>query len=367
MPQKMIAVFTRSLGVPSQTFVRQNIENLNEGETVVICRYLVGDPFAWISRSRVLVLSRYPRWTWVLRIILFCWRKKIRFAVVEFLHWSCEMQPYLDFLKLPYVALGHGFDVSRYLKSKEGYAEHLGQLFSAKGILVPSEFLKAVLLKRTCLSYDKIEVLPCGVDLNRFAFSSTVSRGNLVFVGRFVEKKGPLLLLEAFKKSLDSGAPLHLRLGGDGPLLDAAKAYVMEQGLSERVTFLGILSHEAVYQEIRSATAVLQHSITAVNGDTEGLPVILQEALAVGTPVVTTKHSGIPEIITHGRHGYLVHEKDVDGMANAIIQVSQLSEDAYTDMRSACRLRAETLLSCERRIDWLEAQIAEWTQAPNRD
>jgi colanic acid/amylovoran biosynthesis glycosyltransferase len=357
MKSKTIAIFTERLGKQSETFVRQNIERLNGGETVVVCRYLVDAPFDWIAESRVLVLGRYPRWTWGAHIAWFCWRHRVGFAVVEFLNWACALQPFFRFLGLRYVALGHGFDVSRYLQSKEGYAERLNRLSSAVALLVPSEFLKSVLLQATRLPAGQVAALPCGVDLSRFAFSPSALRGRLVFVGRFVEKKAPLLLLEAFKCARHSGAALQLRLGGDGPLLDAAQAYVIEQGLSEHVTFLGVLSHAAVYEEIRSATAVVQHSITAANGDTEGLPVILQEALAVGTPVVATEHSGIPEIVTHGRHGYLVAEKDVTGMAAAMVQVSQLPDAAYAAMRQACRVQAETLLSRDRRIDWIDAQI----------
>ena len=134
---------------------------------------------------------------------------------------------------------------------------------------------------------------------------------------------------------------------------------MIEQGLSEHVTFLGSLSHEVVLDEIRMATAVVQHSITAENGDTEGLPVILQEALAVGTPIVSTYHSGIPEIVEQHRHGFLVAEKDVSEMADAMIQVSQLPQASYSAMRQACHLQAETLLSCDRRIDWINEQINE--------
>lgn len=359
MSHEKIAVFTKRLGKQSETFVRQNVERLNGGRTVVVCRYLVDAPLKWVPESCVLVLSKYPRWTWGVLIVWFCRHHRVRFAVVEFLDWACEMRPFIRFLGLRYIALGHGFDVSRYLQSKEGYAERLNRLSSARALLVPSEFLKSVLVQATRLSHSQIEALPCGVDLNRFAFSPSVVRGRLVFIGRFVEKKAPLLLLEAFKQAVESGALLHLRLGGDGPLLDATKAYVMEKKLSEHVVFLGELSHDAVCEEIRAATAVVQHSITAKNGDTEGLPVILQEALAVGTPIVSTQHSGIPEIVTHGRHGYLVPEKDVSGMASAMIQVSQLSGAAYAAMRKACRLQAETLLSCDRRVDWIQAQIDE--------
>ena len=136
MKPRKIAIFRKRLGQYSETFVRQDIEHLNGGETVVVCRYLVDAPFDWIAESRVLVLGRYPRWTWGAHIAWFCWRHRVGFAVVEFLDWACEMQPFIRFLGLRYVALGHGFDVSRYLQSKEGYAERLNCLSSAAALLL---------------------------------------------------------------------------------------------------------------------------------------------------------------------------------------------------------------------------------------
>ena len=355
--RESVAIFTKRLGKYSETFIRQNIEQLNGGETVVVCRYLVDAGTAWLDSSRVLVLGKYPRFFWGPLIALFCFKHRVRFAVVEFLDWACDMEPYLRFLRLNYVALGHGFDVSRYIVSLEGYAKRLNQLTTASGILVPSEFLKAILLKATRFDPQLVHALPCGVDLSRFTFSEVYDRKRFVFIGRFVEKKAPLLLLKAFKHAVDAGADIYLSMGGDGPLLDDSRAYVNSAGLAGRVTFQGVLNSEAVLTEISSACAVVQHSITAENGDTEGLPVILQESLAVGTPVIATYHSGIPEIVQDQRHGYLVDEKDVEAMGRAFLQIVQMTDRDYMEMRRCCRLQAEACLSHERRVQWIQSLI----------
>lgn len=359
-----VGVFTRRLGALSETFVRRNIELLNDGRTVVVCRYLGEAPFDWIDESRVLVLSRFRRWTWGVRIACFCWKHRVRFAVVEFLDWACDMQPYLDFLRLPYLALGHGYDVSRYLRSRDGYSEKLSRLKSARAILLPSLFLKRMLLRGSGLEPRLICALPCGVNLERFAYSEYYRRNHLVFIGRFVEKKAPLLLLEAFRRAINRGAELTLEMGGEGPLIAEARAFVSQYALSDCVTFRGALGHDEVRERLGTAMAVVQHSVTAADGDTEGLPVVLQEALAVGAPVIATRHAGIPEIIDDRKHGFLVEERDVEGMAAAMCALAELSESAYHGMRRACRGQAEEKLSRSRRINWIDEQIREeWGNA----
>jgi Glycosyl transferases group 1 len=90
------------------------------------------------------------------------------------------------------------------------------------------------------------------------------------------------------------------------------------------VTFLGEQPHDVVAAELRGARAFVQHSITAVDGDSEGLPNSVLEASATGIPVVSTRHAGIPEIVVDGTTGYLVDEHDVPAM---VTQMERLLGD----------------------------------------
>jgi glycosyltransferase involved in cell wall biosynthesis len=108
---------------------------------------------------------------------------------------------------------------------------------------------------------------------------------------------------------------------GSGPLEDKCAALVRENGLGDKVCLLGVQSPDQVANAMRKASLFVQHSVTSEDGDTEGLPVAILEAMASALPVIATRHSGIPEAVIEGETGILVDEHDVSGMANAIISL----------------------------------------------
>ena len=112
--------------------------------------------------------------------------------------------------------------------------------------------------------------------------------------------------------------------GGGGELFEACVILVRALGLSDRVECKGVLSHEEVALEMRQARVFVQHSVTTPeNGDMEGKPVAVMEAMASGLPVVTTRHSGLTELIEDDVTGVLVDEFDVAAMADAMIRLAQ--------------------------------------------
>ena len=112
--------------------------------------------------------------------------------------------------------------------------------------------------------------------------------------------------------------------GGGGELFEACRILVKALGLDDRVEFKGVLSHAGVATEMRQARVFVQHSVTTPEqGDREGKPVAVMEAMASGLAVVTTRHSGITELIEDGVTGLLVDEFDVAAMADAMIRLAQ--------------------------------------------
>ena len=112
--------------------------------------------------------------------------------------------------------------------------------------------------------------------------------------------------------------------GGGGELFEACVILARALGLEDRIEFKGVLSHEEVAMEMRRARVFIQHSvITPENGDMEGKPVAVMEAMASGLPVVATCHSGIRELIEHNVTGLLVSEYDVEATAAAMIRLAQ--------------------------------------------
>jgi glycosyltransferase involved in cell wall biosynthesis len=146
-----------------------------------------------------------------------------------------------------------------------------------------------------------------------------------LFVGRLADKKDPVSLLESFRLVVDSLNDMRptLTMVGDGPLRDEVETKIHELELDDCVHLTGHQTHEEVIQHFANAHIYVQHSVVAPNGDEEGLPVSITEALAAGLPVVSTRHSGIPEAVRENECGLLVDEKDVNGMAGAMIRLAR--------------------------------------------
>jgi len=178
-----------------------------------------------------------------------------------------------------------------------------------------------------------------GVDLDRFQPDATPRELRLVLhVGRLVEKKGTKVLIEAVAKVADA----KLIVIGDGPLRTALEQQARELG--DRVRFLGELSADEVAQWMRRASALAAPSVTAADGDAEGLPNVVVEAAASGLPVVGTRHSGIPEAIEEGVSGFLVPEGDAGALAARLAELLG-SEPLRRGMGVAARRLAERKFS----------------------
>ena len=117
-----------------------------------------------------------------------------------------------------------------------------------------------------------------------------------------------------------------------------------ELGLSESVHLTGRIPHDEVIAAFRRAHVYVQHSVTAPDGDEEGLPVSITEALAGGLPVVSTRHSGIPEVVRDDETGYVVDEGDVSGMAAAMVRMARQPE-RWDDFGQAARRLLEAEFS----------------------
>jgi glycosyltransferase involved in cell wall biosynthesis len=175
-------------------------------------------------------------------------------------------------------------------------------------------------------------------------------------VGRFVEKKAPQLTLRAFVNVLGNMPEARLRMIGDGPLLEECRDLADRLRIANAVTFLGAQSHETVREEMRTARCFVQHSVEAANGDCEGTPLGILEAGATGIPVISTRHAGIPDVVVEGNTGFLVEERDVDGMAENMLRLAQNSELAGR-LGHAARKRIESEFSEKRSLGQLWAII----------
>jgi colanic acid/amylovoran biosynthesis glycosyltransferase len=199
----------------------------------------------------------------------------------------------------------HGYEISRYDQLKL-WQEEYGKL---GGMLLPISEHWAESLVNFGANKSNIEVVHMGVDVDTFSFSDKELSSPLqvLSVARATEKKGLKFAIDAI---LNSELDVHLTLIGDGKLLPSLKMLVNKHSNKSRVTFLGACLPERVSSELKKTDLFLLPSVQDSMGDKEGIPVSLMEAMASGVVVLSTIHSGIPELIDDGVSGFLVPERD---------------------------------------------------------
>jgi glycosyltransferase involved in cell wall biosynthesis len=169
---------------------------------------------------------------------------------------------------------------------------------------------------------DKIHLVRNGIDLTHFRRRTRNASGERILaVSRLVPKKGLDTLLRAVAMLVDRGRDVRCQIVGDGPLHDELRKAAKDLRIADRVEFSGSLDAGAVLGAYRHATVVALPCRTDENGDRDGLPVSIVEAMAVGVPVVSTRISGIPEVVEDGVSGLLVEPDDMRGLAAALERV----------------------------------------------
>lgn len=175
-------------------------------------------------------------------------------------------------------------------------------------------------------------------EVHRIAFGSavdaTVSEASeppdegpfsLLFVGRLVERKGLRYLLDAVAQ-LRGRAPVELRIVGDGPLRAALEEHARVAGVSDIVTFEGFVDDATLRARYRGCDALALPAVVDEKGDTEGLGVVLIEALSHGKPVVASRAGGIVDVVKDGETGLLVEPGDAGSLADAIVRLAECPE-----------------------------------------
>jgi len=214
----------------------------------------------------------------------------------------------------------HGYDLSIYI-NEEGDKVY-DALFKAGDFFLPiSEKWKEKLIRLGC-EKQRIAVHRMGVDTSRFAFTPRESRENgkvhMLTVARLVEKKGVQYGIQAVAKVLKKYPYVEYSIAGDGPLRSELQSLIDTLNINGYVKLLGWKRQEEIVEIMRSADILLAPSVTSKDGDQEGIPVVLIEALSQGLPVLSTQHSGIPELVRDGEFGFLVPERDVNALAEKL-------------------------------------------------
>ncbi len=236
----------------------------------------------------------------------------------------------------------HGYDMSKYIRNNGD--DVYDYLFVKGDLFLPiSEYWKDSLIKLGC-SEHKIIVHRMGVDTNKFRFIPRKQKNNekvqLLTIARLVEKKGLEFGIRAVAKVMKKHSNLEYRIVGDGSLRYELEELVEDLKIVDKVKLLGWKQQEEIVELMRDADILLAPSVTAKDGDQEGIPVVLMEALAQGLPVLSTRHSGIPELVQDGISGFLIPEKDVDGLAEKLLYLIK-HQEIWPEMGRAGRVHVE--------------------------
>lgn len=374
-------IVTGEYHLPGETFINRHIQHIFGGAAAVVCgRYHGENPYDvpyFNRRGRAVPLidrlamplvmgvnrlrygtGRLPYGQARRDLKTFLQAHGIEVILAEFGTQALAVAPLADDMGLPCFTYFRGTDASKALHQGNipgAYAKMMPRL---AGVFSVSQFLLDNLAERG-VTHPNAHVIPSGVNVRLFQPAPKVPRSCLA-VGRMVEKKAPLVTLRAFLNATDGLDEAHLDVIGDGPLLEPARALVASVGAAAKVTFHGAQPHEAVREKLATTEFFLQHSITAANGNTEGLPTAIQEAMSCGCLTISTRHAGIPEAVDEGRTGWLVDEHDEDGFSQAIRTAMQTENRA--EMAAAARQVAEDRFDNQKLLEKLERIIRETVQ-----
>jgi colanic acid/amylovoran biosynthesis glycosyltransferase len=222
--------------------------------------------------------------------------------------------------RAPLLVSFHGYDFTT-VPRKQGPTIYQKLFPIADLVTVNSDYMGQKLQPLGCLA-DKIRKLSYGIDLEKYPFRPRTLAADelvrIVTVGRLVEKKGIEYVIRALAQVVRKHPHLRYDVIGDGPLLGQLQQFAREQSVDGIVQFHGALNGGAVRALLDQAHLFVLASVTAQDGDQEGTPVSLLEAQAAGLPVISTRHSGIPEIVSDGESGWLVPERDAEALAQRL-------------------------------------------------
>jgi glycosyltransferase involved in cell wall biosynthesis len=227
-----------------------------------------------------------------------------------------------DALGIPLVVTYHGQDATitdaearRSWRGREYLRGRARVMERVSVVIAVSDFIRSRLIAKGYPGH-KVVTHRNGIDLGYFRRATQPRERVVVFVGRFVEKKGCEFLIRALALLREEGVVARGVLVGDGPLRPRLERLALESGAP--VTFAGFLPLSEVRDWLAKASVVAVPSVTASNGDSEGLPTVILEAQAMATPVVVTRHAGNAEGVSEGRSALVVEERDVRALADAI-------------------------------------------------
>lgn len=255
--------------------------------------------------------------------------KNARLLHIYFGHIAVHLLPLIHAWDKPSIVSFHGADVLVDLEKPAYRAATQQMLDAVRLVLVRSDSLAGALTNLGCPP-EKIRVQRTGIPLDEIAFQSrqppSDGRWRLLQAGRLIEKKGIETTLRAFAQFAARHPEATLTIAGEGPLRGALEKIARDLNIAARVIFTGFLTQAQLREQFYQSHIFLHPSETGLDGNQEGVPNSMLEAMASGLPVFATRHGGIPEAIENGVNGVLVAERDEAALALALLLAADHSE-----------------------------------------
>jgi colanic acid/amylovoran biosynthesis glycosyltransferase len=319
-----ILYLTNSLNTNSETFIQNTIKQISTLENIIINVFTTQNSKNYLFKNNLflkiyLILTKIKFDSARFFLLDNLFNLEYDSVYIDFGNNAFEFGSYFESREKNIIVHFHGYDISKSLNSKI-YLVWLIKFTKANKVIVPSNY-----------NANRLEILGCNkanISVIPYAFYSDISVKNdltihydLIFVGRFVSKKDPRILIYALKEVVKVFPDVKLCMVGSGYLIAEVLELIQEFELIKNVIMKDSLKQSEVYDFLRNSKVYVQHSVTAIDGDQEGFPNSILEASSLGLPVVSTVHAGIPEIVIDGKSGFLVQEYDYMMMSNRIIQL----------------------------------------------
>ncbi len=271
---------------------------------------------------------------------------------IYFGHIAVHLLPLIRAWEKPSVVSFHGADVMVDLEKPAYLAATKQMLEAVRLVLVRSESLGQALIEIGC-SVQKVRIQRTGIPVDEIPFRIRVWPGDgawkFVQACRLIEKKGLTTSLLAFAKFASRYPQSTFTIAGEGPLRSELEARARELGIGDKVSFPSFVSQAQLRELFHRSHIFLHPSERGADGNQEGVPNSMLEAMASGLPVFATEHGGIPEAIEHGKSGILVRESDDDALTRALLdavahpdQLTAIARNGADSVRQKFEQTAQT-------------------------
>jgi glycosyltransferase involved in cell wall biosynthesis len=342
-PRPVAAFYCATFLKPEMLHIYRQITGLRRVEPVVIAQKrenadrfpfdkidIVGKPAThflrrfWFRQVRNKPWQISPREISALTGILE--RENAQLLHIFFGHIAVHLLPLIRAWSKPSVVSFHGADVLVDME-KPAYRKATKQMLDAvTRVFVRSASLQRAVVELGC-DENKIDIVRTGIPLQEFPFREREFPANgewrFLHASRLVQKKGLATTLHAFTRFLGHYPRATLTIAGEGPMREEIRELTRKLKIDNRVALPGFLPPEKL-REIYYASHIFLHpSETGSDGNQEGIPNSMLEAMASGLPVFATDHGGIPEAIENGVSGVLVPERDYEALSQALLEAAK--------------------------------------------